>query len=65
MKMDQKGAESSEDLKRRHDEIKLRLLRKIVSLSENRQCFDCLQKGPTYVNATIGSFVCTKCSGLL
>ena len=31
----------------------------------NKKCFDCDQRGPTYVNMTIGSFVCTKCSGLL
>jgi hypothetical protein len=31
----------------------------------NKKCFDCEQRGPTYVNMTIGSFVCTKCSGLL
>lgn len=33
--------------------------------SENKKCFDCDQRGPTYVNMTIGSFVCTKCSGML
>jgi len=32
---------------------------------ENKKCFDCDQRGPTYVNMTIGSFVCTKCSGML
>ena len=31
----------------------------------NKKCFDCDQRGPTYVNMTIGSFVCTKCSGML
>ena len=31
----------------------------------NKKCFDCEQRGPTYVNTTIGSFVCTKCSGML
>ena len=31
----------------------------------NKKCFDCEQRGPTYVNMTIGSFVCTKCSGML
>lgn len=32
---------------------------------ENKKCFDCGQRGPTYVNITVGSFVCTKCSGML
>lgn len=31
----------------------------------NKKCFDCEQRGPTYVNMTIGSYVCTKCSGML
>ena len=32
---------------------------------ENKKCFECQQRGPTYVDMTIGSFVCTKCSGML
>eukprot|EP00088_Acartia_fossae_P042640 TRINITY_DN4482_c0_g1_i8.p1 TRINITY_DN4482_c0_g1~~TRINITY_DN4482_c0_g1_i8.p1 ORF type:complete len:674 (-),score=200.84 TRINITY_DN4482_c0_g1_i8:415-2403(-) len=32
---------------------------------ENKKCFDCDQRGPTYINITVGSFVCTKCSGML
>ncbi|CBY19399.1 unnamed protein product [Oikopleura dioica] len=32
---------------------------------DNRTCGDCEQLGPTYVNCTIGSFVCTTCSGIL
>jgi Arf-GAP domain and FG repeat-containing protein 1 len=35
------------------------------SVAENKKCFDCEQRGPTYVNTTVGSFVCTKCSGML
>ena len=40
-------------------------LREIVATGGNRQCFDCGQKGVTYVNMTTGSFVCTTCSGIL
>ena len=36
-----------------------------TSVPENKECFDCGQKGPTYVNMTVGAFVCTKCSGML
>ncbi|TRY67367.1 hypothetical protein TCAL_05509 [Tigriopus californicus] len=36
-----------------------------TSESNNKTCMDCGQRGPTYVNMTIGSFVCTKCSGML
>ncbi|XP_068141582.1 alpha-protein kinase 1 isoform X1 [Drosophila tropicalis] len=50
------------------DDKFLLALRELVtngSNGGNRQCFDCGQKGPTYVNMTIGSFVCTRCSGVL
>jgi len=41
-------------------------IREIQASSQyNKKCFDCEQRGPTYVNMTIGSFVCTKCSGML
>ncbi|KAF6776029.1 hypothetical protein AHF37_04412 [Paragonimus kellicotti] len=43
----------------------LRILRAMVTHDENRYCFDCHQRGPTYVNITIGSFVCTNCGGAL
>ncbi|CAH8841577.1 unnamed protein product [Trichobilharzia szidati] len=43
----------------------LQFLRALVTHGENRYCFDCHQRGPTYVNITIGSFVCTTCSGAL
>lgn len=36
-----------------------------ASGAANKRCFDCDQRGPTYINTTIGSFVCTKCSGML
>ncbi|XP_032079561.1 arf-GAP domain and FG repeat-containing protein 2-like [Thamnophis elegans] len=31
----------------------------------SRLCFECGQRGVTYVDITIGSFVCTACSGAL
>ncbi|CAH8615402.1 unnamed protein product [Dicrocoelium dendriticum] len=43
----------------------LKILRAMVAFDENRFCFDCHQRGPTYVNITIGSFVCTGCGGAL
>ncbi|KAK3917508.1 Arf-GAP domain and FG repeat-containing protein 1 [Frankliniella fusca] len=51
--------------RKKQDEKHLKILRDLVSNPSNRQCFDCHQRGPTYVNMTIGSFVCTSCSGLL
>lgn len=41
------------------------MLRDMAALPHNRQCFDCHQRGPTYLNMTTGSFVCTACSGIL
>ncbi|KAF4527782.1 hypothetical protein B566_EDAN015838 [Ephemera danica] len=51
--------------KKKQDEKNLKLLRELVAIPSNKHCFDCQQRGPTYVNMTIGSFVCTTCSGLL
>ncbi|KAH8409505.1 hypothetical protein KR222_007348 [Zaprionus bogoriensis] len=53
-------------VRKKQDDKYLLALRELVnSGAGNRQCFDCGQKGPTYVNMTIGSFVCTRCSGVL
>ncbi|KAH8266471.1 hypothetical protein KR044_001516, partial [Drosophila immigrans] len=53
-------------VRKKQDDKYLLALRELVnSGAGNRQCFDCSQKGPTYVNMTIGSFVCTRCSGVL
>ncbi|XP_036170638.1 LOW QUALITY PROTEIN: arf-GAP domain and FG repeat-containing protein 1-like [Myotis myotis] len=41
------------------------MLRDVTGLPHNGKCFDCDQRGPTYVNLTVGSFVCTSCSGCL
>ncbi|XP_034667209.1 arf-GAP domain and FG repeat-containing protein 1 isoform X2 [Drosophila subobscura] len=51
--------------KKQDDKYLLALRELVTSGAGNRQCFDCGQKGPTYVNMTIGSFVCTRCSGVL
>ncbi|XP_068565128.1 arf-GAP domain and FG repeat-containing protein 1a isoform X4 [Cebidichthys violaceus] len=51
--------------KRKQEEKHLKMLREMTSLPPNRKCFDCDQRGPTYANMTLGSFVCTSCSGIL
>ncbi|CAG0890188.1 unnamed protein product [Darwinula stevensoni] len=51
--------------KSKAEDKSLFILRELAHLPKNKECFDCGQKGPTYVNMTIGSFVCTHCSGLL
>lgn len=47
------------------DESHMKTLRELVQLQGNRHCFECSQRGPTYVDVTIGSFICMTCSGLL
>jgi Arf-GAP domain and FG repeat-containing protein 1 len=51
--------------KKKQDEKNFKILRELVTQFGNKECFDCQQRGPTYVNMTIGSFVCTTCSGML
>lgn len=60
------GGDDDMAVRKKQDDKFLLALRELVnSCAGNRQCFDCGQKGPTYVNMTIGSFVCTRCSGVL
>ena len=40
-------------------------LKKISRQEGNRVCADCPERMPSYVNLTHGTFVCTKCSGIL
>ncbi|XP_078056930.1 arf-GAP domain and FG repeat-containing protein 2-like [Mustelus asterias] len=51
--------------RRKQEEKHLRLVRELGARSHNRQCFECEQRGPTYIDITVGSFVCTSCSGIL
>ncbi|XP_055984447.1 arf-GAP domain and FG repeat-containing protein 2 isoform X1 [Sorex fumeus] len=48
-------------------EVWCRRVRELGGCSQagNRHCFECAQRGVTYVDITVGSFVCTSCSGLL
>lgn len=43
----------------------MKAIRELGQEAGNKTCFDCHQRGPTYVNCTIGAFVCTGCSGIL
>lgn len=52
-------------VRKKQDDKVLKTLRELVAIGGNKECFDCGQKGPTYINMTIGSFVCTTCSGIL
>ena len=48
---------SPQDLSKRLEEIKKR--------TANKTCFDCGEKGTTYAAMDFGTFVCSRCAGLL
>lgn len=50
--------------KKQLDEKHQKILRKLLTLPENKKCFDCSEKGPFYACTTLGTFVCTTCSGI-
>jgi len=59
------GTSSSSSSSSAQDESNMKLIRDLCHIECNRYCFECGQRGPTYVDVTIGSFVCMTCSGLL
>ena len=42
-----------------------KIIKACREIKENRKCFDCGANAPTYVNVTIGTFICQSCSGIL
>ena len=38
---------------------------KLKKNEENKKCFDCGEKGTTYVCLDFGTFICSRCSGIL
>ena len=51
--------------KKKQEEKHLKSLKALQQLECNKRCFECDQRGPAYINVTIGSFVCTSCGGIL
>ncbi|XP_078481526.1 zinc finger protein [Ciona intestinalis] len=51
--------------RRKQEEKHLEVLKGIQQIQCNKRCFECDQRGPTYVDVTIGSMVCTTCGGIL
>ena len=45
-------------------EITLKL-NKMKTKEENKKCFDCGEKGTTYVCLNFGTFICSRCAGIL
>ncbi|KAJ8254776.1 hypothetical protein GJAV_G00197230 [Gymnothorax javanicus] len=50
---------------RDNQEICARKVRELAQSVVNKHCFECCQPGVTYINITVGCFVCTSCSGML
>ncbi|XP_051982805.1 arf-GAP domain and FG repeat-containing protein 2 isoform X2 [Xyrauchen texanus] len=50
---------------RDNQEICARKVRELAQTGVNKHCFECNQPGVTYINITVGCFVCTSCSGML
>ena len=63
--MASRRADTKMGSRKKQEDKHLKILRDLVTQPQNKKCFDCGQRGPTYVNMTIGAFVCTSCSGLL
>jgi hypothetical protein len=42
-----------------------KLMENIRKQGSNKECFDCGEKGTTYVATNFGTFVCSRCAGLL
>lgn len=60
------GSRSMSNRKHRdNQEICARKVRELAQAGVNKHCFECNQPGVTYIDITVGCFVCTSCSGML
>ncbi|XP_026887152.2 arf-GAP domain and FG repeat-containing protein 2 isoform X2 [Electrophorus electricus] len=50
---------------RDNQEICARKVRELAQIGANKHCFECSQPGVTYIDITVGCYVCTSCSGML
>ncbi|KAI9029844.1 hypothetical protein CLU79DRAFT_715908 [Phycomyces nitens] len=50
---------------KKQEELAAQKLKNLLALPENKKCFDCPTKSPFFVNVSIQTFVCTRCSGLV
>ncbi|ROL45573.1 Arf-GAP domain and FG repeat-containing protein 2 [Anabarilius grahami] len=59
------GTSMSNRKHRDNQEICARKVRELAQTGVNKHCFECNQPGVTYIDITVGCFVCTSCSGML
>lgn len=59
------GSTMSNRKHRDNQEICARKVRELAQSGVNKHCFECNQPGVTYTDVTVGTFVCTSCSGML
>ncbi|CEP11231.1 hypothetical protein [Parasitella parasitica] len=52
-------------LAKKQEDNNQKKVRDLLKLKENKKCFDCPTKSPTFVNSTIQTFICARCSGLV
>ncbi|KAG2201406.1 hypothetical protein INT47_001455 [Mucor saturninus] len=50
---------------KKQEEWNSQKVRELLRLPENKKCFDCPTKSPFFVNVSIQTFLCTRCSGLV
>ncbi|KAM3583215.1 hypothetical protein VKS41_004134 [Umbelopsis sp. WA50703] len=49
----------------KQEEKDYQLIQELLKQPENKKCFDCPNKIPSYVNLSIQTFICSRCSGLI
>ncbi|ORX55104.1 Arf GTPase activating protein [Hesseltinella vesiculosa] len=50
---------------RKLQEVHAQKVKELLRLPENKKCFDCPIKSPFFVNVTLQTFICSRCSGLI
>eukprot|EP00898_Chlorokybus_atmophyticus_P006470 jgi/Chlat1/6824/Chrsp51S06514 len=53
-----------ESVSKEQNERHRRILERLMRLEANRQCADCLSRGPRWASVNLGVFVCIQCSGI-
>ncbi|KAI9303179.1 hypothetical protein BJ944DRAFT_250884 [Cunninghamella echinulata] len=52
--------------KKKQEEVySVNKINELLRLPDNKRCFDCSKMSPSFVNMTIQTFICLRCSGLV